>query len=91
MFEIVVFNTYNVDYKCEYTYIEEEGDYATDYVNEHLLMTGGELVEVFAERMKDAQCINCIFDNNTFESETFNPDNGTGAHYTYTLHPIKTI
>ena len=94
MYGICVFHKYKVTVKCKgssFIRTDWEGDsFYEDYefVDEHI-MEGGKLMEIFAENLKDIDCIEFCVKDGKYCFGFFNPNNGSGRDKVYIIEEFE--
>lgn len=96
MYGFCVFCKYRVRIECKgsaYIRTDWEGDsYYEDYeFNDTKEMQGGELMEIFAENLKDIDCVEFGLKEGKWCFGFFNPHNGSGCDKTYTIEELSNV
>lgn len=81
-FSVCIFGDYNVHYICNYSYLDEEGDFFFDNIDKYYDCKGSDLLELIIRLISDRLFISFFCDSNSFFIEHFNPNDGTGADFT---------
>lgn len=85
---VCVFYSYEVHYCCDFSYLDECGDFVSDKVDEVYTCDGGRLTETIIRLISDNLLISFAYDNDTLFVEHFDPNNGTGADYVITIKEV---
>lgn len=85
---VCVFFSYEVHYRCNFSYLDECGDFVSDKVDKIYRCDGGRLMEDIIRLISDDLLISFAYDNDTLFVEHFNPDYGTGADYEITIKEV---
>ncbi len=78
---ISVYENYVVHYTCDYSYLDEEGDFAYDKVEKTFEFSGSSLFSLISSLLYDSFCVSFYFSAGSLYVEHFNVDNGTSAVY----------
>lgn len=78
---ISVYENYVVHYTCDYSYLDEEGDFAYDKVDKEFTYSGSSLLSLISGLLSDRHCISFRFRCGSLYVEHFNVDNGIFADY----------
>lgn len=84
-FSLCVFGSYEIEYTCIYSYLDECGDFSDGKDEKHYSADGGQFMKSLATLMLDKDCISFDISENEIYIELFNPDNGTGAEYLFKI------
>lgn len=85
---VCVFFSYEVHYRCNFSYLDECGDFVSDKVDEVYTFDGGCLMNTIIRLLSDNLLISFAYDNDTLFVEHFDPNNGTGADYEITIKEV---
>ena len=88
-FSLCVFGSYEIEYTCIYSYLDECGDFSDGKDEKHYSADGGQFIESIAKLMFDKDCIIFNMSENEIYIELFNPDNGTGAEYLFKIKELR--
>lgn len=77
--DITVFGNYKVEFKGEYSYLNEDGDFSRDSYCETKIKSGGELIEIIARELKNNELIQFTIKDNVIYLNDFNPQTGEGS------------
>lgn len=84
-FSLCSFGSYEIEYTCIYSYLDEYGDFSDGKDEKHYSADGGQFMESIAKLMLDKDCISFDISENEIYIEHFNPHNGTGADYLFKI------
>ena len=87
-FFVCVFCEYEIHYCCDFSYLDEFGDICSDKVDKVFTCDGSHLMETIIRLISDNLCISFSYDDDTLFIEHFNPDNGIGADFTFTIKEV---
>ena len=80
-FSLCVFGNYQVDYSFDYSYLDEDGDFADGKAKQSSKFDGGLLITKIIELLSDKDFISIAISGQDIVIESFNPHDGTGADY----------
>ena len=97
-----IYAKYDVEYTNEYSYIEDRiGDeyfYASDQSEWHIIMDGGDLINLVGKILTDCNILNFKFaqdpddiSSQIFYASIFNPCNGTGEDICIKYKEVKVM
>jgi len=90
-FSLCAFGSYEIEYTCIYSYLDEYGDFSDGKVEKHYSADGGQFMESIAKLMLDRDCISFDISENEIYIEHFNPNNGTGEEYLFKIKELKEV
>lgn len=79
--EVLVFSKYNVNYHCDYSYINEDEEFVDDKTDWVKVLSGSELLSLIAGLLNDVFCIYARFIENELCVEHFCELSGESSSY----------
>lgn len=87
--DICVFYNYKVKHICNYTYINEEGDFSNGKVEEEFEKSGGELLDLISKSIKENNVIDTVFGEKEIDIEEFNAMTGEYSTHKLIIEVVK--
>lgn len=81
--DINVFTKYKVKYTCEYSYINEYGDFSDGHSERESIVDGYTFLTMVYKHIENYDFIRMLAQDKMVYIETFNPNTGETADYTY--------
>ena len=83
-----VYCDYEVNYSCDYSFINEDGDFVNKTAKSTFTAEGGKLINIIAKLMLDCDCVDFgFYDNGIFISH-FDVYSGESEKYYYEVKEV---
>lgn len=86
---ICAFCNYKIKHICDYSYINEDGDFSNVKIEEDFIKSGGELMNLISKSIKEHNAIDITFGENKIDVEEFNPMTGVGSVHRLIIEEVK--
>lgn len=84
-FSLCAFYEYEVEYLCNYCYLNEDRDFIDREVQQSYKIDGGKLIDSIAKLILDSDCISFTILENQIVIEHFDPFSGETADYVFKI------
>ena len=89
-FSLCAFYNYEVEYLCNYCYLNEDGDFSNKTAKQSYQIDGGQFIDKIAKLILNSNCTSFTILQNEIIIEHFDPNSGETADYDYKIKELKT-
>lgn len=87
-FMLCAFYYYEVDYLCNYCYLNEDGDFVDREIKQSFQIEGGRLMENISKLILDNNCTEFYIQDNEITISHFDCFSGETSDYVYTIKEL---